>query len=426
MRYSAVSTGLTIQDVERVLRQHGATGIRVAPRVNQVMCDLDPSVIAKLNTMTGLSIKAIRKIGSAISPPTPASTGESVFGMYAANNISTLYQLRHYFDPPLTGAGYTIAVLDSGIRKTHRGLVGKVIHEENFSDSLTMGDVFDHGTGVAWVCVGGQDAPGEESGIAPGASLMNFKVIGDSGEGTVEDAVLAIERVMELREQHADIADPLRPACINISFGAVDTGDPEDPLRVACRAAAEVKMGVVCAAGNGGPTPGTILSPACDPDLIAVGSVKLSPLLLVSDFSSRGPTIEGTIKPDIVFFGENILVASCVSDDAFVAKSGTSFATPFVSAGNALAQELGIKVLGMSPDELWGIAEWAKEIPQISMKYQGELVGKDNSYGYGMPYGELVTSLFSGAVMGPSMLGAIMPVMVLAMMIPMIGKVMKT
>jgi serine protease AprX len=87
------------------------------------------------------------------------------------------YLLRSYFNPPLTGKGLTVAVLDSGIRKTHQSLKNKIIYEANYSGSPTADDVFGHGTQVAFVIAGGMHALGEKAGVSPGASLMNIKVI---------------------------------------------------------------------------------------------------------------------------------------------------------------------------------------------------------------------------------------------------------
>ena len=64
-------------------------------------------------------------------------------------------------------------------------------------------------------------------------------------------------------------------------------------------------------------TPGTINCPACEQYVMAVGSAHYLPesnTFVVSDFSSRGPTQEGLVKPDVVLFGEDIVVASSQSD----------------------------------------------------------------------------------------------------------------
>ena len=107
------------------------------------------------------------------------------------------YLLRSYFNPPLTGSGLTVAVLDSGVRKTHESLRSKVVCEANFTDSPTADDIFGHGTQVAFVIAGGMHAAGEKAGVSPGASILNIKVINDEGIGSDEDIVLGIDRVCD-------------------------------------------------------------------------------------------------------------------------------------------------------------------------------------------------------------------------------------
>ncbi len=98
------------------------------------------------------------------------------------------YLIRSYFAPALTGIGLTVAVLDTGVRKTHRSLLNKIVYEANFSESPTAEDVFGHGTQVAFMIAGGQHGQGEKAGVSPGASVMNIKVISDD-KGTTRASI---------------------------------------------------------------------------------------------------------------------------------------------------------------------------------------------------------------------------------------------
>jgi len=91
---------------------------------------------------------------------------------------------------------------------------------------------------------------------------------------------------------------------------------------------------VVVAMGNSGPGAGTLDSPADAKGIVAVGAV--DSLGAVAAFSSRGPTADGRIKPEVVAPGVAITVA--VSPDDIGQGSGTSFATPLVAGVAALAQ----------------------------------------------------------------------------------------
>ena len=95
----------------------------------------------------------------------------------------------------IDGRGVTVAVLDSGIDKNHPDLIGKVIAEKNFlTDEVTADDLLGHGTMVAGIIAGsGNASDGKYKGIAPGAKLLNVKVIDSKGDGKVSDIIAGIE-----------------------------------------------------------------------------------------------------------------------------------------------------------------------------------------------------------------------------------------
>ncbi|NVM23911.1 MAG: S8 family serine peptidase [Desulfobacterales bacterium] len=226
-------------------------------------------------------------------------------------------------------------------------------------------------------------------------NILNLKVLDDEGIGTEEEVVLAIDDCINMYEEGSLYA----PDVMNLSLGAPDDGNPNNPLRVACRAAIEKGIWVMASAGNGGPAMSTITSPACERYVGAVGSVKYEPFQ-VSTWSSRGPTKEGVAKPDAVFFGEDIVVASSESDTATVAKSGTSFSTPFISGLTVLYHEGVIRRVQVETGVLPGVTEKRELVslermldeglPIICVKPQEVFAGKDYDYGYGMPWGTLV------------------------------------
>jgi len=138
--------------------------------------------------------------------------------------------------------------------------------------------------------------------------------------------------------------------------------------------------------------------------------------------------MEGLIKPDGVLFGENISMASSESDTAMVAKSGTSFATPFGSALSILYHEgiLRQALVKIPLGELPSIEVYSVPIPTIiddylpllCIKPEGVPQGKDYDYGYGLPYGPL---MYQAITMAPlldisTMLESMMPLVGLAML----------
>lgn len=110
------------------------------------------------------------------------------------------------------------------------------------------------------------------------------------------------------------------------------------------------------AAGNEGPGENTISSPGIDPVLITIGAADDKRTVneeddSVASFSSRGPTINGVTKPDIVAPGVNIISLRAPGsaldqlypqrrvDDQYFSLSGTSMATPICASAVALLIE---------------------------------------------------------------------------------------
>jgi len=379
MRYAVISKGLSLSQVEAEALRVGAKGIRTTRLLNQVFCELDTSQAERLARIPGLKVKPLKeyKADQVVTEPPPVETLSDVF-----------YLLRSNFTPPLTGTGLTVAVLDSGIRKTHQSLKSKVIYEANFTDSPTAGDVFGHGTQVAFIVAGGMHALGEKAGVSPGASVMNIKVIEDEGIGSDESIILGIDKVCDLAEEARRNGlwptDDMYPNVINLSLGGEDDGDEDNPVRVACRQASiDYGLDIIAAAGNSGPKMTTIMLPACEPEVIAVGAVETTGELVVWENSSRGPTVQGETKPDFVIWGTNLEMASHKSDSDYLTKSGTSFAAPMLAGLTGLLWESGRRAYG----EGW-LFRWtqAREYAlYFSTKPQDAPLKKDNAYGFGLP-----------------------------------------
>ncbi len=401
MRYSVISKVLTIPQMRDYVQRYGGRNIRTAPLMKQVFCDLDAEGYLKLKSVNGLVVKMLERVSTdqgaipAVEVPTIVPPEEVYYTATQLLEACRFFDLRALFSPPLTGAGSTVVIVDSGIRKTHESLVGKVVYEKNFSTSSTPDDVFCHGTGVAYMVAGG--VHGYDAGVAPGAALWNIKVLGDTGECSEEAVVLALEHVMEKRgealNQGLSMHDPMMPSIINMSLGSLDTGDPDSPMRVACQECLKLGMGILAAAGNNGPAPGTITSPACDPMVVAVGALTVAPFTVWAN-SSRGPTKEGLTKPDFGCYGVNVMVAGAGSDTEYLIKSGTSFSTPVIGGLAALAIELPTR-LG---EEFMPEPNCVQMVVDSCVKPLGIALEQDNMYGWGMPWGEDLVQYFQPPV----------------------------
>ncbi len=276
------------------------------------------------------------------------------------------------------GAGMKIAILDTGIDQTHVTMQNgncalpegfprassaanwsytncKVIvarSYEQFNANVTgfgidASDRKSHGTGVAMLAAGAavETTIGPVQGVAPGAWLGNYKVMGTAG-GTNSGILKALDDAV------ADGMD-----VINLSLGSSLAPDPaNDPLVAAIERATQMGVIVVAAAGNFGAGASSVQSPAHAPSAIAVGAHRSDRSLPdawgkrteqdpgeLAVFSSRGPNTGSAIKPDLVAVGESLLVAQSTllaGSDGWVRSAGTSLAAPIVSGAAALLKAL--------------------------------------------------------------------------------------
>ena len=413
MRYSI--SGLTADEV----RQAGGSSIKDTKTLHVVFAEMSEEQAEQLRRQ-GASISKVNKVTLNTSPPLPVEA-EPIYTPQRLAEAAGFELMREYTEPHLTGKGFTVAVLDTGVRTTHDILNGRVVKSLNFSGS-SLGDGFNHGTGVASVVLA----------MAPQCNLVDVKVINDNGEGDTEMAALAIDELLSMHDEN----DPYAPWVINLSIGAIDDGNYNEPLRIACREAMSRGLWVVAAAGNGGPYERSITNPGCERHVACVGSCSYEPFS-VSSFSSRGPTIEGHVKPDVLFFGENIIVASSGSDSSTIAKSGTSFSTPFMSGLAILYFEAilaygGVKYPeGPPPGILPEVTSLLTEQEVMDNYASGFCIKpegvpspsgvKDNESGWGIPFGSLVAeSIAAGAAPAigdiSSLIGMMMTMMMMGMM----------
>jgi subtilisin family serine protease len=235
------------------------------------------------------------------------------------------------WDAGYTGAGVTVAVLDTGIDTSHPDLAGKVIDEENFTEADSVTDHFGHGTHVASTIAGsGAASDGRYKGVAPDADLMNGKVLDDNGFGSDSWVIAGMEWAAQ---NGADVA--------NLSLSACCGYDGTDPVAQALnQLTAQYDTLFVVAAGNFGEI--GIGTPGVADAALTVGAVDKSDQL--ADFSSRGPRLNDfAVKPNIMAPGVDITAARAAGtslgspvDDYYTSLSGTSMATPHVAGAAAL------------------------------------------------------------------------------------------
>jgi len=262
-----------------------------------------------------------------------------------------------------TGTGVKVAVVDSGIEKTHPLLVGKVIAEKNFTKEPDASDYLGHGTWCA-SCIAGNrwtSPVGLLEGVAPDALLINSKIFDSTGSCDEDTAMAGLEWACE---QGAHISSN--------SWGSDFPYEPMRNLIISLKAAYGTIF--VFAAGNSGPDYGTIAYPGGYPEVVGVGSiaVKSPDVNAIASFSSRGPNFQGDVKPDIMAPGgsESECIYAAFIGETVKCWHGTSMATPHIAGGLALLLGAGFSF----NDAVARLYATAKDLVEV---------GKDNDSGFG-------------------------------------------
>jgi serine protease AprX len=249
------------------------------------------------------------------------------------------------WDLGFDGTGVKVAVIDTGIDPDHPDFGDRILESRDFTGSKPGGvDGHGHGTHVAGIIAGsGEASGGRYIGLAPQARLLVAKVLRDNGSGMTSDVMAGVDWAVQ---QGAHV--------LNLSLGSDGPCDGSDALSTMCDEAVNQGVVVCVAAGNSGPGASTVGSPGCARTVITIGATNDDDQ--ITSFSSRGPTSDGRVKPDLCFPGFNIIAARAqgtsmgsVVDARYTSASGTSMATPH--AAGAAAQLLEA-LPGVTPAEI--------------------------------------------------------------------------
>ncbi len=255
---------------------------------------------------------------------------------------------------------YVAAVIDTGIDATHLDLNGgKVLAFKDYVNGRTTPyDDNGHGTHVAATIAGDGEASANraEAGVAPAAGLVGVKVLNSGGSGSMSDVAAAIDWIVANKDVYGIQA-------ANLSLGTSGCADGTDAASQAVNRAAVAGIVMATAAGNSGPGTCTIGSPGAAAGAITVAAMAdlANGGFSLASFSSRGPTADGRVKPDIGSPGVNVVSAHANSINGYMTMSGTSMATPFVAGVALLIRDASpglttqqVKDLMMSTAVDWG------------------------------------------------------------------------
>lgn len=289
------------------------------------------------------------------------------------------------------GEGILVSVPDTGGTRTHRSYSSRFEYKSLMKDKGQIADKNAHGTWCVG-CIGGKEIddrtyspPVPTEGMAPGVDLLGIKVLGYViGTGFTSDIIQSMEYSLE---KGADV--------VSMSLGGPAPEEGErDPQCELISAISDNGVTFVVAGGNSGPDSGTIGSPGTCPKALTVGAYDPS-TGEIADFSSRGPTPEGDIKPDVIAPGVNTHApvhgmlgrTGDKRNQRFAPLSGTSMATPHTAGLVALMKQAKRDLVGkdMSTEEIkrmckelgesknntrgWGFMKWSWFERWLSTEY---------------------------------------------------------
>jgi subtilisin family serine protease len=319
-------------------------GLRVVHRfrsVPYVALEVDAAGLARLET-AGLDVERIA--ADRLAKPSLADSVPIIEGDVAIAS-------------GLDGAGFAIAILDTGIDKDHEFLTGAVVDEACFaSGEGTPGDCPNglavqygdgagvpcffapdacrHGTHVAGIAAG--DGP-DFTGVAPGADLISIQVFHSTTYCSIfeaspcarayfSDIAAGLEHVADLAAQYDIAAVNLSLGAPPSTSGACDDDDPQ--IAAVIDNLASLGVATVVASGNGA-FAGGIDFPSCISAAISVGATTKEDT--VAWFSN--------VSEEMDLFAPGDPITSSVPGDEYAVFGGTSMAAPHVAGAFAIMRQ---------------------------------------------------------------------------------------
>ena len=295
----------TAWTVAAELTSAGATDVTAFDSVNVVSARLSDQALATVATDRAVLRATTDGHVTAVGGPNGNGKDLDEFG---SNNKKDSLGIEAIEAPSAwgrsTGAGVVVALMDTGIGAHPDLPAGKVIARANFAGTAGVGlDPAGHGTHLAGIIA----AHGSTfRGVAPDARLVDIRVLDQNGDGSLQNVVAGFDWLLKHRST-------LSIRVLNLSLGTTQRSSyHEDLLAALAEAAWFSGIAVVAAAGNDGPVPGTVATPGADPFVITAGSFDDQGTPSQQDdresaFSSRGQTVDGFAKPDVLAPGRRVV-----------------------------------------------------------------------------------------------------------------------
>ncbi len=347
----------SLSQIEQLVAQVGGRVRHRSRWLHAVSADLTSTQLEQTRRSSRLQhIQPVARFSGKRSLPTvvvrslaPAAVAAGVDTLFGASAMP-LRRLNVFplVEHGLTGSGVRIAILDTGFETEHAAFVGaRVVAQRDFvdGDSIVRNEPGDpagasqHGTSV-WSLLAA-NLPNQIIGIAPDAEYILAKTEDIRGEfRTEEDAyVAALEWADSLGADVVSSSLTYLGFDDLFSYSFADLNGDVAVTTIAADQAAARGIVVVTAVGNSGTQGfGSLLTPADGDSVIAVGAE--DSLGVLQSFSSRGPTADGRIKPDLVAPGRAIFTVDPLAPSGFARRDGTSFSTPLIAGTAALLRQV--------------------------------------------------------------------------------------
>ncbi len=321
------------------------------------------------------------------------------------NSVDSIGTSQIWDDFGFRGEDTTIAILDTGVDFDHESLDDlddisstydpKIAIDSNgmlgFYNANTDQEYPDeqphdsgsHGTHCAGIAAGTGGSSGQYAGVAPQAKLVGVIAL-DGGSGDEGDLLRAVDWTIQNKDRFSIDVMSLSLGGPVVIPGATNNG--ASSISQALDVAVEAGIVTVVAIGNGNlgiaAHPGSVSFPGDSVKAITVGSVNDDHSREI--YSSRGPTGDGRLKPDVMAPGGAIMSAQAGSGDGYVSYSGTSMATPHVAGVAALMLQANPDVSPTSS------TDYVKQILRETSDHKvpldvdcGEIFSPNNCYGWG-------------------------------------------
>ena len=364
----------------------GAKVLRTSRWINAVSVEADTcalSLLSELDCVSGVRPVAsftradidLEQVENLLTYDNDEITGAFPLGGYGpsyrqAEQAGVLEAHRRGF----TGAGVLLGMLDTGFQLDHRAFTGIELvaqydfifddADPSYDPRTDLSGQANHGTACLSVIVGYD--PGHLIGIAPRAAVAVAKTELTGSETRVEEDywVAGIEWLEWLG---VDVVS----SSLSYSdwYNSADYNGVTPLVTRAAQRAFELGVVICNSAGNAGPELATIGAPADAPGVLAIAAVDSTGR--ITGFSSRGPSSDGRIKPDVAAMGRKVACVRPLTWDRYSFWNGTSLACPVVAGVAVLVREA-------HPD--WS----SRMVVEALRSTSSRAFAPDTAYGYGI------------------------------------------